>query len=118
MTGAMLFLVRLRISPDAAFSVNDWTALIIFMVIIGALGSFEGPIIGALTYFLLRETLANLGSMYLMILGAVAIRVMFWAPERRLGCNPPSLGDTFLPLQLRVVPPPSSPDTSEVRSGV
>ena len=45
MVGALIFLQRLRISPDAAFSVNDWTALIIFIVVIGGIGSFEGPIL-------------------------------------------------------------------------
>ena len=115
MTGGLLFLVRLRISPDAAFSVNDWTALIIFMVIIGGLGSFEGPIIGALVYFLLRETLANLGSVYLMILGAVAIGVMFWAPKGIWGAVRQRWGLHVLPLQLRVVPPSSSADTIEAR---
>ena len=118
MTGGLLFLVRLRISPDAAFSVNDWTALIIFMVIIGGLGSFEGPIIGALVYFLLRETLANLGSVYLMILGAVAIGVMFWAPRGIWGAIRHRWGLQILPLQLRVVPPPAplSPSRPEADS--
>ena len=68
MVGALIFLQRLRISPDAAFSVNDWTALIIFIVVIGGIGSFEGPILGAIVYFFLRETLAELGPLYLIIL--------------------------------------------------
>lgn len=115
MTGGLLFLQRLRISPDAAFSVNDWTALIIFMVIIGGLGSLEGPIIGVLVYFLLRETLANLGSVYLMILGAVAIGVMFWAPKGIWGAIRHRWGIQLLPLQLRVAPPPSSADAIDAQ---
>ncbi|MEO0944621.1 MAG: branched-chain amino acid ABC transporter permease, partial [Pseudomonadota bacterium] len=31
--GGLIFLQKLRISPDAAFSVNDWTAFVIFIVV-------------------------------------------------------------------------------------
>jgi branched-chain amino acid transport system permease protein len=102
MIGALIFLQRLRISPGAAFSVNDWTALVIFMVVIGGLGSFEGPIIGALVYFALRETLADLGSYYLMILGGVAIVTMLWAPQGLWGLARRRWGLQLLPLHLRV----------------
>lgn len=102
MVGALLFLQRLRVSPDSAFSVNDWTALVIFMVVIGGLGSFEGPIIGALVYFVLRETLADLGSWYLMILGAVAIVTMLWAPQGLWGIVRRRWGLQLLPLRLQV----------------
>ena len=46
MVGALIFLQKLRISPDAAFSVNDWTAFVIFMTVIGGIGRIEGPIVG------------------------------------------------------------------------
>jgi branched-chain amino acid transport system permease protein len=102
MIGALIFLQKLRISPDAAFSVNDWTALVIFMVVIGGLGSFEGPIIGALIYFVLRESLAGLGTYYLMILGAVAIITMLWAPQGLWGLARNRWQLQLLPLRLRV----------------
>ena len=102
MVGVLIVLQRLRISPDAAFSVNDWTALVIFMVVIGGLGSFEGPIIGTLVYFALRETLADLGPAYLMILGAVAIVTMLWAPQGLWGLARKRWGLQLLPLQMRV----------------
>ncbi|MEO0693742.1 MAG: branched-chain amino acid ABC transporter permease, partial [Pseudomonadota bacterium] len=79
--GGLLFLQKLRISPDAAFSVNDWTAFVIFIVVIGGIGTLEGPIIGTILFFLLRETLADFGTIYLMVLGAVAIVVMLKAPK-------------------------------------
>ena len=104
MIGALIFLQRLRISPDAAFSVNDWTALVIFMVVIGGLGSFEGPILGALVYFLLRETLSNLGPLYLIVLGAVAIAVMLIEPRGLWGLIRSRWRIQLLPLQLVVVP--------------
>lgn len=103
MVGAMIFLQKLRVSPDAGFSVNDWTAIIIFMVVIGGLGSFEGPIIGTIIYFVLRETLASSGPIYLMILGAVAIVVMLRARKGVWGLIRSRLNWQLMPLQLRVV---------------
>ncbi len=81
MIGALIFLQKLRISPDAAFSVNDWTAFVIFITVIGGIGRIEGPIVGTVVFFLLRQTLADLGTLYLLMLGAVAIVVMLWAPK-------------------------------------
>jgi branched-chain amino acid transport system permease protein len=81
MVGSLIALQKVRISPDAAFSVNDWTAFVIFIVVIGGIGTIEGPIIGTLVYFLLREFLSQLGSIYLLILGALAITIMLVAPK-------------------------------------
>lgn len=79
--GALIFLQKLRISPDAAFSVQDWTAAVIFIVVIGGIGTIEGPIIGTLIYFVLRGVLADFGSVYMIVLGAVAVVIMLKAPQ-------------------------------------
>ena len=81
MVGTVIALQKIRVSPDAAFSVNDWTAIVIFIVVIGGIGTIEGPIVGTIVYFLLREFLADLGSLYLMLLGAIAIVIMLLAPK-------------------------------------
>ena len=62
MAGAIITLQKLRIAPPASFSITDWTVFIIFNVVIGGIGSFEGPIIGTVFYFLLRQYLAGLGA--------------------------------------------------------
>ena len=67
--GAFIFLQKLRLSPEAGFSINDWTVVVIFMVVIGGIGTLEGPIIGMLIYFGLRELLADYGTWYLILLG-------------------------------------------------
>jgi branched-chain amino acid transport system permease protein len=85
MVGALVFLQKLRISPDAAFNVTDWTAYVIFIVVIGGIGTIEGPIVGTLLFFLLREMLAGLGAWYLIILGLVAVVVMLAAPQGVVG---------------------------------
>jgi branched-chain amino acid transport system permease protein len=79
MVGALIFLQKLRISPDAGMSINDWTAVVIFITVIGGIGRIEGPIVGTIVYFLLRQLLADLGVLYLVLLGAVAIAIMLWA---------------------------------------
>ena len=76
LTGAFIFLQKLRITPDAAFSVNEWTAFVIFIVVIGGLGSIEGPILGVIVFFALREIAADWGTWYLMLMGGIAIAVM------------------------------------------
>ena len=104
MIGALIFLQKLRISPDAAFSVNDWTAFVIFIVVIGGIGTIEGPIIGTLIFFLLRETLADLGTIYLMVLGAVAIVIMLKAPSGLWGLIRHRFDLELFPLGYRVKP--------------
>lgn len=100
--GGLIFLQKLRISPDAAFSVNDWTAFVIFIVVIGGIGTIEGPIIGTLIFFALRETLADLGTIYLMVLGVVAIAVMLKAPRGVWGLIRDRLDLHLFPLGYRV----------------
>jgi branched-chain amino acid transport system permease protein len=78
--GALYFLNTVRISPDAAFNVG-WTANIIFIVVIGGIGTIEGPILGTLVFFLLRGALADYGSAYLIALGAVAVVAMVKFPR-------------------------------------
>jgi branched-chain amino acid transport system permease protein len=102
MVGALIFLQKLRISPDTAFSVNDWTAFVIFITVIGGIGRVEGPIIGTILFFLLRQTLADLGSLYLLMLGAVAIAVMLMAPKGIWGLIAERFGWQLLPLERRL----------------
>jgi branched-chain amino acid transport system permease protein len=103
MVGALIFLQKIRISPDTAFSVNDWTAFVIFITVIGGIGRVEGPIIGTVVFFLLRQTLADLGAIYLLILGVVAIAVMLKAPQGLWGLIADRFGWQVFPLQRRLV---------------
>ena len=100
--GGLIFLQKLRISPDAAFSVNDWTAFVIFIVVIGGIGTLEGPIIGTLLFFALREVLADFGTIYLMVLGLVAIVVMLKAPKGVWGLIRDRYDLELFPLSYRV----------------
>jgi branched-chain amino acid transport system permease protein len=103
MIGALIFLQKLRISPEAAFNLNDWTAFVIFITVIGGIGRIEGPIVGTLVFFALRQTFADLGTFYLMMLGAVAIVVMLKAPKGIWGLVVARTGFEVFPLERRVV---------------
>jgi branched-chain amino acid transport system permease protein len=103
MVGALIFLQKLRVSPDAAFSVNDWTAFVIFITVIGGIGRIEGPIVGTIVFFMLRQTLSDLGTFYLLMLGMVAILVMLAAPKGIWGLIVERLGWQVFPLERRAL---------------
>lgn len=79
--GALIFVQKLRITPEAAFSVTDWSVLVIFIVVIGGIGTLEGPILGCILFFVLREYLADLGAWYMIILGTISVVIMLVEPR-------------------------------------
>jgi len=100
--GALISLQKLRISPDAAFSVNDWTALVIFIVVIGGIGRMEGPLLGTIIFFLLREFFADWGPWYLMFLGLFAIVVTLAMPKGIAGLLADRFDFQIFPLRRTV----------------
>jgi branched-chain amino acid transport system permease protein len=111
MLGALMFLQKLRVSPDTAFSVNDWTAFIIFIVVIGGVGTIEGPVVGTIAFFALRQAFSDLGSIYLLMLGVVAIIIMMRAPQGLWGLVASRFGWKLFPLDRRVQFPTSTANT-------
>ncbi|ANN58007.1 ABC transporter permease [Mesorhizobium sp. SEMIA 3007] len=102
LTGALIFVQTARISPEAAFAVTDWTAYVIFIVVIGGIGTIEGPIVGVLVFFALRSALADYGSWYLMTLGLAAIAVMLFAPKGLWGLISARSGLHLFPVRRRL----------------
>jgi branched-chain amino acid transport system permease protein len=45
-------------------------------VVIGGIGSIEGPILGVVVFFTLRQIAADWGSWYPILMGVIAIAVM------------------------------------------
>jgi branched-chain amino acid transport system permease protein len=120
MVGAVIFLQKLRISPDAAFSLNDWTAFVIFITVIGGVGRIEGPIVGTVIFFALRQMFADQGVIYLIMLGTVAIVIMLAAPRGLWGAVADGLGLQIFPLRRRLVQtaaPHPAPDAVAGPSG-
>jgi branched-chain amino acid transport system permease protein len=99
--GAVIYLNLIRIQPDAAFGIN-WSAFVIFIVIIGGIGTIEGPILGALIYYVLQETLAQYGTYYLVLLGLVAIAITVWSPGGLWGFLSRRWGLSAFPVRRRL----------------
>jgi len=100
--GALIYLQKGRISPDAAFSVNNWTAYVIFIVVIGGIGTIEGPIIGVIVFFLLQSFFADFGAWYLMALGALGIVIMLFAPKGLWGLFSDKTNIQLFPIRRRL----------------
>ncbi len=99
LTGALIYLQKARISPDAAFSVTDWTAYVIFIVVIGGIGTIEGPIVGVIVFFILQKLFADYGSWYLLVLGLLGIAVMLFAPRGLWGLFAERTGLQLFPVR-------------------
>ncbi len=104
MTGALLFITKLRVAPDPAFSI-DWTTIMFFVVVIGGIGTLEGPILGTIVYFFLREWLADLGSIYLIALGLVTMVVMLFFDHGLWGLIARRTGWQLFPVRRRLGSP-------------
>jgi branched-chain amino acid transport system permease protein len=81
--GGVLAIEQLRVDPGAGggggvFSVQ-WTATMAFAVIIGGIGTIEGPILGTIVYLVLQQTLQHYNVWYLIVLGIVAIAIAIFA---------------------------------------
>ena len=79
--GGVLAIQQLQVAPGTSggvFSVQ-WTAEMAFAVIIGGIGTIEGPIIGTIVYMVLQQKLQHDNAWYLIILGAVAIAISLFA---------------------------------------
>jgi branched-chain amino acid transport system permease protein len=99
--GALLCISNLEVQPNSAFSIQ-YSAFMIFMVLVGGIGSFEGPIIGAILFFVLQQSLASYGAWYLVILGGFAIVVTLWLPRGIWGALDPQQRRSLVPLRHRV----------------
>ena len=101
LVGAIVAIHLLRVQPAAAFSIN-WTGYLIFITVIGGIGTIEGPIIGTLIYFILRETTSKYGEWYFIVLGMLAIVVVIWSPAGIYGYIVRKTGFFLFPLQRKV----------------
>ncbi|MBP2646187.1 MAG: urea transporter, permease protein UrtC [Firmicutes bacterium] len=82
--GGALYLSIAYIQPFAAFSI-DWTVAMVFMVIIGGIGTLEGPIIGAIVYVVLKQFLYGYPGISMIILGVLAVAIILLAPKGIMG---------------------------------
>ena len=84
LAGAIFFINKGTIYPSSGFDIG-WTVSMVFIVIIGGIGTVSGPIVGAIVYVLLDEFLAHLPGWSNIILGAIAILVILFLPDGIMG---------------------------------
>ena len=79
LAGAVAYMNTLHVTPDAGFGLQ-WTVTAIFIAVLGGIGRIEGPFVGTLIYFALREAGGQWGAWYFVALGLLAILTMVAAP--------------------------------------
>jgi branched-chain amino acid transport system permease protein len=84
LAGGVMYMYQAYIIPASGFSIN-WTVAMTFMVIIGGIGTMEGPIIGAILYVILSQWLYSFPGMSMIILGVIAVIVILIAPNGVMG---------------------------------
>jgi branched-chain amino acid transport system permease protein len=99
--GALWLATSITFQPDSYFSVQ-WTAYMIFMVLVGGLGTFEGPIIGAIIFFLIQDRFGDQGVWYLVGLGGAAIFFALFLPRGAWGTIVDRFGLRLLPVGYRL----------------
>ena len=82
--GAAMYMNLGFILPESGFDIG-WTIAMVFIVIIGGIGTVEGPIIGAVIYVLLNQWLFNFPGYSMLIQGAIAIVIIMVAPKGIMG---------------------------------
>jgi branched-chain amino acid transport system permease protein len=83
--------------PHAFFGIQ-WTAYMLFMALVGGLGTFEGPIIGAVLFFCMETFFGATGVVYLIGLGVVALGFALFIPRGIWGFVETRFGLRLLPV--------------------
>ena len=100
--GAATLANILFIEPTSIFSIQ-YTAYAVFMVLVGGLGSFEGPILGALVLFVIQTEFISNGTIYLTGIGATAILFAIFMPRGLWGAVTDRFGIQLLPVGRELV---------------
>ena len=78
--GAVLAIAQPYVQVSNEFNIQ-WAAEMLFVSMIGGLGTVEGPIIGCVIFFALQQSLQSYGAWYLIIFGSLAVTIAIWQPR-------------------------------------
>jgi branched-chain amino acid transport system permease protein len=101
LAGALWLCSALTFQPKTYFSVQ-WTAYMIFMVLVGGIGKFEGAIIGAVLFFVVETWFGGTGVWYLIGLGLAAVIFSLYFPKGIWGAIEQRFGITLLPIGYKL----------------
>jgi len=105
--GGLVIVSQLNVAPDSAYSVQ-WSAYMIFMVLLGGIGTLEGPIIGAALFTIVQQYFSSDGAWYLIVLGAACVPAAIWLPRGLWGLVERLTPVRIFPLGRRIRPPQHS----------
>ncbi len=123
MTGAVILLQNPSTRAESSFSVLRWTALVVFIAVIGGVGSTTGPIIGVGVYWFMRELLEDADEWRFIILGLIAAAMAILAPRGVYGQIQKRWPVQFFPVRRRLVGPglgagaPGAPPQRSAQAG-
>ena len=101
LAGTLYLATSISFQPATYFGVQ-WTAYMVFMALVGGLGTFEGPIIGAVVFFVMESLFGASGVWYLVSLGATAVVFALYLPRGLWGTIEERFGVRLLPVGYRV----------------
>ncbi|MGD0420081.1 MAG: branched-chain amino acid ABC transporter permease [Xanthobacteraceae bacterium] len=101
LAGTLWLATSITFGPRTYFGIQ-WTAYMFFMVLVGGLGTFEGPILGAVIFFLIEYLFGETGVWYLIGLGGAAIVFALFLPRGLWGTVEDRLGIRLLPVGYRL----------------
>ncbi|HEY1943525.1 MAG TPA: branched-chain amino acid ABC transporter permease [Roseiarcus sp.] len=101
LAGALWVATAVTFQPKTYFS-PQWTAYMIFMALVGGLGTFEGAILGAGVFFAIEAWFGGAGVWYLVGLGATALVFALALPRGLWGWVEDRTALRLLPVGYRV----------------
>lgn len=101
LAGALWLATITTFQPRGFFGIQ-WSAYMIFMVLVGGIGRFEGPILGAIIFFLIETWLGTAGVWYLIVLGLTALVFSLFVPKGIWGYIEDRLDVSLLPVGYRL----------------
>ena len=103
LAGALWLATAITFQPKTFFGVQ-WTAYMVFMVLVGGIGTFEGAILGAVIFFLLETWFGATGVWYLIGLGAAAVLFSLLLPRGLWGAVEDRWSLRLLPVGYQLKP--------------
>jgi branched-chain amino acid transport system permease protein len=99
--GTLTLSTLISFQPKTYFSVQ-WSAYMLFMTLVGGIGTFEGPIIGAVLFFVVETFFGGSGVWYLIGLGASALLFSLFLPRGIWGTLSDRFGIQLMPVGYRL----------------
>ncbi|MEM9133221.1 MAG: branched-chain amino acid ABC transporter permease [Actinomycetota bacterium] len=105
LAGAVIHLSASTVTNDNAFSVADWTATVIFIVVVGGVSSVSGPVLGVGVYWIVTEVFEDATTWRLIVLGVLAVIVAVAQPRGIFGLVERRRRLPLFPVRRRLVAP-------------